>query len=402
MARFRRAARTSRTLTALVVVAVFIGAAVQWRRLHDQQAAKRGAAVNVAAANTGIAPSAVIPASAQPKVDASVVSAPTTQPALASAGSHTAGFVPLVSTTPTLGDAAPARGAIPAMAVSLMPTAPPAAPVAPPAAAFSDSTATASTVSFTQHPLADAQASFANGDLVSARKTLNDALEAGTLSPADAVAAKQHIAQINQTLIFSTDKFVDDPFGGVVVVKPGQLLSSIAKQQKLNWQLLCDLNHLSDPRKLRSGQRLKVLQGPFNAVVNKHDFTMDLYLGGAPGSPSSMYVRTFAIGLGRDNSTPSGTWMIANRVKNPTYYSPRGEGVIDAGDPKNPLGPCWMGLTGTDGQAVGKESYGIHGTIEPDSIGHMASMGCIRMHNEDALAVFQLLTEGKSTVVVRD
>ena len=185
-------------------------------------------------------------------------------------------------------------------------------------------------------------------------------------------------------------------------MKPGQQLAAIARQQKVNWQLLCTLNHMSDARKLRSGQRLKVLQGPFTAIVTKHSFMMDLYLGGAPGTPDSMYVCSYPIGLGKDDSTPTGTWTIKDRVLHPTYYSPRGEGVIDAGDPKNPLGPCWMGLIGTDGQAVGKESYGIHGTIEPDSIGHMASMGCIRMHNEDALAVFQLLTEGKSTVVVRD
>ena len=42
-----------------------------------------------------------------------------------------------------------------------------------------------------------------------------------------------------------------------------------------------------------------------------------------------------------------------------------------------------MGLKGEDGNAVGKQSYGIHGTIEPDSIGKQASMGCIRMGHED-------------------
>ena len=91
-----------------------------------------------------------------------------------------------------------------------------------------------------------------------------------------------------------------------------------------------------------------------------------------------------------------------SKLKNPAYYSPRGEGVIAADDPKNPLGEFWIGLTGVDGHAVGKLSYGIHGTIDPDSIGKQSSMGCIRMHNEDVAQVFQLLIEGKSTVTVRD
>ena len=78
-----------------------------------------------------------------------------------------------------------------------------------------------------------------------------------------------------------------------------------------------------------------------------------------------------------------GWWKPDVNFKHPTYYSPRGEGVIPADDPKNPLGGYWIGLTGTDGQAVGKESYGIHGTNDPDSIGKQSSMGCIRMPNDD-------------------
>jgi len=187
-----------------------------------------------------------------------------------------------------------------------------------------------------------------------------------------------------------------------VTVRPGQKLSSIASTHGITWQLLMQLNNMTDPRKLRAGQTLKVIQGPFSAVVTKHTFTMDLYVGGTPGSASAMYVTSFPVGLGKDDSTPTGTWMIQNRVRHPTYYSPRGEGVIAADDPKNPLGPYWLGLTGTDGHAVGKQSYGIHGTIEPDSIGHMSSMGCIRMHNEQVAVVFEMLVEGKSVVVVRD
>ena len=91
-----------------------------------------------------------------------------------------------------------------------------------------------------------------------------------------------------------------------------------------------------------------------------------------------------------------------NKIKKPTYYSPRGEGVIAADDPANPLGGYWIGLSGIDGQAVGKTSYGIHGTIHPESIGKMESMGCIRLKSEDIALVFEMLVEGKSTVVVKD
>jgi len=131
---------------------------------------------------------------------------------------------------------------------------------------------------------------------------------------------------------------------------------------------------------------------------------MDIYLGGFPGEKSSMFVTEYQVGLGKDDSTPTGTWMVeaGHKLKNPIYYSPRGEGVIAADDPKNPLGGFWIGLAGTDGKAVGQESYGIHGTIEPDSIGKQSSMGCIRMPNEAIPVVYDMLVEGKSLVMVKE
>ncbi len=51
---------------------------------------------------------------------------------------------------------------------------------------------------------------------------------------------------------------------------------------------------------------------------------------------------------------------------------------------------------------MGAVSYGIHGTIEPESIGTNASMGCIRLKDGDIDAVFNMLSEGKSTVKVID
>jgi len=242
------------------------------------------------------------------------------------------------------------------------------------------------------------------GKLLDARKLLNGALNAGKLSEADARSARQMMSEINHTIVFSSKKFADDKFGGTYSVKPGQRLSTIAAEHDITWEFLARLNGISDPAKMKAGANLKIINGPFHAVVDKSDYTMDLYLGGTPGDTSAMYVTTFRVGLGSDDSTPTGIWMVEpqKKLKNPTYYSPRGEGVIAGDDPKNPLGEFWIGLTGIDGHAVGKASYGIHGTIEPESIGKMESLGCIRMLNEDIARVYEMLVEGKSTVVVKD
>jgi len=250
--------------------------------------------------------------------------------------------------------------------------------------------------------LADARARIAAGTLLDARVGLNDAIQAGSLSEADNTAAMALLSDISQTVVFSPKTFINDPYAAAYVVHSGDSLAKIAAAHQTTWELLSTINHL-DPRRLRAGSTIKVLRGPFFAVVRKAAFCMDVYLGGLPGEKGSMYVTTFQVGLGKDDSTPTGTWAIGAhaKLKHPTYYPPQGGQPIEADDPKNPLGGYWIALTGVDGQAVGRTSYGIHGTIDPESIGKQASMGCIRLKNADIAMVFDLMVEGKSVVLVK-
>lgn len=241
-----------------------------------------------------------------------------------------------------------------------------------------------------------------NGDLVTARNLMSDALASGKLDASDADAARTFIGQLNEKIILGTQKFPADAYNKTWKVESGHVLQKIAKRFDVTSGLLCRINGLSSPSRLRADSTIKIIQGPFHVVVSKSRFEADVYLG-APGGEGSMYVKTFRVGLGSDNSTPTGTWQVdVGKLVNPVYYSPRGEGIIDADDPKNPLGERWIPLKGVEGDCVGKESYGIHGTIEPDSIGKNMSMGCIRLVNEDVEALYDLLIEEKSLVKVVD
>jgi lipoprotein-anchoring transpeptidase ErfK/SrfK len=44
--------------------------------------------------------------------------------------------------------------------------------------------------------------------------------------------------------------------------------------------------------------------------------------------------------------------------------------------------------------------FGLHGTIDPTSIGQSKSMGCVRMGNEDIAVIYELLVEQISQVRV--
>jgi lipoprotein-anchoring transpeptidase ErfK/SrfK len=240
------------------------------------------------------------------------------------------------------------------------------------------------------------------GQAVAARKLVNDALVSGAFaSEEDASSAKAFLRDLNDRLLFSPERVEGDPYVDVITIKKGDLLMKIANQYLIPHDLILQINNLPSAKRIKIGQQLKVIKGPFHAVVSKSAFTLDVYLGN-PGGPESLYVTTFRVGLGTNDSTPTGLWKITpeNKLRDPVYYSPRGQGIIPSGSPDNPLGHYWIGLTGVDGQAVGKMSYGIHGTIDPASIGKQSSMGCIRLVNEDVAKVYTMLFEGKSFVRV--
>jgi lipoprotein-anchoring transpeptidase ErfK/SrfK len=262
---------------------------------------------------------------------------------------------------------------------------------------------TAAPIQVNAQTLIDGKAKKDAGDLVGARELINAALLSGSLSESDSEGAREMITEMSQKLVFSGKHFDGDALTDKYQIMSGDRLSRIADRRGTTWELLCKINDLSDPRRIRVGQWIKVINGPFFAVVNKSKFRLDVYLGNA-GGPGSTFVMSLPVGLGKDNSTPTGMWIVqqGNKVHPATYYSPRGEGVIAADDPRNPLGGYWMGITGLDGQAVGKSSYGIHGTIDPDSIGKQASLGCIRLRHDDIAFLYDVLVEGKSKVMVKD
>ena len=240
----------------------------------------------------------------------------------------------------------------------------------------------------------------AQGQSVQGRRLLSQLLvdERRRLTPADAHAIRQSLGEVNQRLVFSRQLVPDDPLSEPYQVHSGDYLARIAPKQKLTYQFLERINNIK-ARNLRAGQTIKLIKGPFHVRVIKHDYRMDVYLRDTDGTP--LYVCSFAVGIGQDNSTPEGMWRVGPRkAVNPDWRNPRTNQYFSADDPKNPLGEYWIPLQGTDEQTKLLAGYGIHGTIEPDSIGTQASMGCIRLRANDIADVYTLLVSGQSTVQI--
>jgi len=96
-------------------------------------------------------------------------------------------------------------------------------------------------------------------------------------------------------------------------------------------------------------------------------------------------IRLYPIGPGTPHTpTPVGYYKIQSKDVNPSWTSPSTGQTIPSG-PDCPLGYRWMQIQG---------NYGIHGTNNPDSIGHYVSNGCIRMLEKDVEALFDLVKVG--------
>lgn len=79
--------------------------------------------------------------------------------------------------------------------------------------------------------------------------------------------------------------------------------------------------------------------------------------------------------------------------RNPAAYKKYEDGM--PGGPKNPLGARAMYLfqNGRD------TAVRIHGTIDPDSIGHSVSNGCLRMVNEHVIDLYNRVALGAQVMV---
>lgn len=81
--------------------------------------------------------------------------------------------------------------------------------------------------------------------------------------------------------------------------------------------------------------------------------------------------------------------------RNPAAYAKYAEKGMEGG-PRNPLGAraIYLYQNGRD------TAIRIHGTIEPNSIGHSVSNGCLRMVNEHVIDLYQRVEMGAKVTVV--
>jgi lipoprotein-anchoring transpeptidase ErfK/SrfK len=233
--------------------------------------------------------------------------------------------------------------------------------------------------------------------IIEARDKFNEALRSRTISQQQAKFVKDKLSSLADDWLFNRIALPGDRLCEQYKVQSGDQLRIIGEKGKVPYEILMELNKITDPTKLRAGQIIKVVNGPFNVKIYRSTFTMDVYL-------QNTYVRTFIVGLGVvGKETPTGLWKVkpGGKLIEPEWTDPSGHTYYPS-DPDYPLGSRWIALEGVSGNAVGKKGFAIHGTHKPEQLGTAGSQGCIRLENGNAILVYNMLIPAYSTVEVMD
>ena len=255
----------------------------------------------------------------------------------------------------------------------------PAAPLAPAA------TAPATTVSTPESraALADAKAAIAGGQLVDAKKMLDELVTAAPNPETIELLGEVNLKLLKSPLMMPGKEYY--------VIQSGDYLQKIARKFNTTVELIKEMNGL-ETDVIRSGARLLVFNSNFAMRVSKTHNHLDLLMDGR-------LFKRYPVGTGEFGKTPAVEFTVIDKIVEPPWTRPADNRQIEYGDPENVLGTRWMAIKSTDHPEL--TGFGIHGTWERDSIGKQSSAGCIRMLNEDVEELFDLVPR-KTTVIIND
>lgn len=190
---------------------------------------------------------------------------------------------------------------------------------------------------------------------------------------------QKELEELNFQIIFS-----NTPTEQSVIheVQSGDTLGELASRYGTTIDLIKKSNRLSSDI-IRIGQRLRIWTGTFNILIDKSQNILIL-------KDSNDVIKVYHVSTGDGGSTPIGEFTITTKLIDPVWFN-RGV-VVPSESPQNVLGSRWLGFD--------NPGYGIHGTIDPKSIGRHVTAGCIRMNNQDVEELYSLVPTGTQVTII--
>ncbi len=226
------------------------------------------------------------------------------------------------------------------------------------------------------------QAALDRGELSQALLLLSDWYGDPSLSPAETQEVNLLLSQLAGSVIYSTEHRLEPPY----MVQAGEGLQEIAQKYDVPWQLLAKINGLSGPEELQPGQQLKVVRGPFSALVDLSQRRITLML-------DRRYAGQFAIEVDPTTSVEEGHWTVNQKL-----ITPGNVGLMSS-SPSAPIDQKSIMMTNTSGGASQIVILrGANGSApgSTDPAGRV-----IRLKIRDVEEVYDILSLGSQVVIRR-
>ena len=212
------------------------------------------------------------------------------------------------------------------------------------------------------------------GELSQALQLLSDWYGDPSLTGEEKDELQTLLGQLAGSVIYSKEHRLESPY----LVQANETLEEIAAKYNTSWQLLAKINGFDSPDQLRAGQKIKVVRGPFSALIDLGDRQLTLML-------DRRYAGKFSIDIDSQTTLEEGQWQVDQKLVTPgnvgvnraSALEPNEEESLVLTNPAHPQGRvavlCGQGASmatsGSVDRAIQIQSSGIHDVFDILSVG---------------------------------
>ena len=202
-----------------------------------------------------------------------------------------------------------------------------------------------------------------------------------SLSTEESQRLEDLLGQLAGSVIYSAQDLLLPPH----VVAQGETLQSLAPQFAVPWQLLAKINGVDDPSRLVPGEHLKMLRGPFDAVVSVSRRRLSLQVGGN-------YAGNFPVVIGRHVQDRIGASLAVVDIR-------RGEASSPSSVPTGPAAQvAFVSPTGAKSIVLG-DGLTIEAAEDPAVVADSAPQASLIVSPRDLEELIDILGPGSHVMI---
>ncbi len=227
-----------------------------------------------------------------------------------------------------------------------------------------------------------AEAALDRGELSQALLLLSDWYDDPSLSATESQEVNELLRQLAGTVIYSTEHRLEPPY----MVQAGEQLEDIAQKYQVPWQLLAKINGISPADQLQPGQKLKVVRGPFSALVDLGRRKMTLML-------DRRYAGQFSLDVDPASTVEEGHWAVNQKLLTPGNVASIGSA---SGVPSEDRSLMLSSPNGSANQLVIIRGSSANTPTTADPAGRT-----IRLNPQEVGDIYDILSLGSRVVIRR-